>query len=67
MPSGVVSTIPVLKPGPDAVTNTHSDSPALSRHRELAEREQPRRGARAAQGNTDITGKVWWDITLVYP
>ena len=35
---------PVLKPGPEARDEHDSDAPAVSGHRELAQREQPRCG-----------------------
>ena len=51
---------PVLKPGPEAVTNTiptrlpYPDIENSLNATNLA-------AAKSAQGNTDITGKVWWD------
>jgi hypothetical protein len=51
---------PVLKPGPEAVTNTiptrlpYPDIENSLNQSNLA-------AAKSAQGNTDITGKVWWD------
>ena len=51
---------PVLKPGPDAITNTiptrlpYPDIENSLNASNLA-------AAKSAQGNTDITGKVWWD------
>jgi len=55
---------PVLKPGPDAVTNTvptrlpYPDIENSLNASNLA-------AAKGAQGNTDITGKVWWDAPFV--
>jgi len=51
---------PVLKPGPEAVTTTiptrlpYPDIENSLNATNLA-------AAKTAQGNTDITGKVWWD------
>jgi hypothetical protein len=51
---------PVLKPGPDAITNTiptrlpYPDIENSLNAGNLA-------AAKTSQGNTDITGKVWWD------
>jgi len=51
---------PVLKPGPEAVTNTiptrlpYPDIENSLNASNLA-------AAKSSQGNTDITGKVWWD------
>jgi len=51
---------PVLKPGPEAVTNTiptrlpYPDIENSLNGTNLA-------AAKGTQGNTDITGKVWWD------
>jgi hypothetical protein len=55
---------PVLKPGPDAVTNTvptrlpYPDIENSLNATNLA-------AAKGTQGNTDITGKVWWDVPYV--
>jgi len=57
---------PVLKPGPDAVTNsipTRLPYPDIENSLNASNLA----AAKGAQGNTDITGKVWWDVPLVYP
>jgi len=51
---------PVLTPGPDAVTNTvptRMPYPDIENSLNAANLA----AARSAQGNTDVTGKVWWD------
>ena len=51
---------PVLKPGPEAVTNsipTRLPYPDI----ENSLNKSNLVAAQSAQGNTDITGKVWWD------
>jgi hypothetical protein len=51
---------PVLKPGPEAVTNTiptRLPYPDIENSLNAANLS----AAKGTQGNTDITGKVWWD------
>ncbi len=51
---------PVLKPGPEAVTNTiptRLPYPDIENSLNATNLN----AAKGAQGNTDITGKVWWD------
>jgi len=52
---------PVLTPGPDAVTNsipTRLPYPDIENSLNASNLA----AAKGAQGNTDITGKVWWDV-----
>jgi len=52
---------PVLTPGPDAVTNTvptRLPYPDIENSLNATNLN----AAKGTQGNTDITGKVWWDV-----
>jgi len=52
---------PVLTPGPEAVTNTiptRLPYPDIENSLNATNLN----AAKGTQGNTDITGKVWWDV-----